>query len=251
MICEYGCGQEAKYPPGKRRLKWCCNKNAVSCPSVGEKISKKLKNKPKSKETRKKMSDSKKGLQVGPKNPAWKGGYDSKNIPRYNAYKNKLFPIEKTRRNKYDKHILEVRCTYCGSWFIPTRTQIYERIRALNGNQGENRLYCSDKCKLECSIYAQKKYPKGFKPAASREVQPELRQMRFEIDNYTCQKCNKHQDELEVGLHCHHIEGIRWEPLESADVDKTITYCKTCHRKVHKKEGCTYNDLKCKGELIS
>ena len=69
--------------------------------------------------------------------------------------------------------------------------------------------------------------------------------MRLEIDNYTCQKCNKHQDELEVVLHCHHIEGIRWEPLESADLDKVIIVCEDCHKEIHKIEGCGYHDMKC------
>lgn len=41
------------------------------------------------------------------------------------------------------------------------------------------------------------------------------------------------------------LEGIRWEPLESADIDKCITLCKNCHIKVHKKDGCGYNDFKC------
>ena len=89
-------------------------------------------------------------------------------------------------------------------------------------------------------------YPKDSKPKTSREVHPELRQMRFKIDNYTCQKCGKHQGELKVGLHCHHIEGIRWEPLESADLDKCITVCKNCHLEIHKKEGCGYHDMQCK-----
>lgn len=48
-------------------------------------------------------------------------------------------------------------------------------------------------------------------------------------------------------LHCHHIEGIRWEPLESADIDKCITYCKYCHLEAHKKEECGYHDMQCGG----
>ena len=53
------------------------------------------------------------------------------------------------------------------------------------------------------------------------------------IYEYKCQKCNKHQSELDVGLHCHHVEGIMWNPIESADVDMCITYCKTCHTTIH------------------
>jgi len=38
---------------------------------------------------------------------------------------------------------------------------------------------------------------------------------------------------------------IKWDPLESADVDKCITFCKYCHKKVHKIPGCEYKDLRC------
>lgn len=69
--------------------------------------------------------------------------------------------------------------------------------------------------------------------------------MVFERDNYTCKKCNIHKDDLKVGIHCHHKEGILWEPLQSADIDMCITLCESCHKKVHKIDGCGYIDLKC------
>ena len=49
------------------------------------------------------------------------------------------------------------------------------------------------------------KYSKDYKLETSREVQPELRQLRFKLDNYTCKICNVHKDKLKVGLHCHHL----------------------------------------------
>ena len=179
------------------------------------------------------------------KHSQWKGGYARKNIATYDEYADKL--VEEVRRNKKDEKILEVKCAYCGEWYIPTVNSVCKRIDALNGKEkGELRLYCSIKCKKECPIYRKIKYPLGYKVASSREVQAELRQLRFEVDNYTCQKCKKHKDELKIGLHCHHIEGIRWEPLESADIDKCITYCKYCHKKSHEQPDCGYNDLRCK-----
>ena len=116
-------------------------------------------------------------------------------------------------------------------------------MRAINGKSSkgaEERLYCSENCKQECPIYHQVLWPKGFKLASSREVQPELRQMCFERDSWICQKCGKTKN-----LHCHHIEGILWEPLESADLDKVITLCKNCHKDVHRLPGCGYQDMKC------
>ena len=169
---------------------------------------------------------------------------------KYDTYAQQIEYADSVRRNKQNLNILEVKCTYCGKWFIPTLHEIVSRINALNGKLlGEHRLYCSDNCKKECPIFRQQIRAKdeiNKNSNTSREVQPELRQMRFELDNYICQKCNKHQDELEVGLQCHHLEGILWEPLESADIDKCITYCKNCHKKVHKIEGCKYYEMKCK-----
>lgn len=46
-------------------------------------------------------------------------------------------------------------------------------------------------------------------------------------------------------LHCHHIEGIRWEPIESADMDKCIAVCKKCHKEIHKQKDCGYHDMRC------
>lgn len=173
--------------------------------------------------------------------------YVSNNVPTYDKYVKKISYAEKCRRSLNDNNILEVKCAYCGKWYVPNSVEVTSRIMALNGHiLGEYRLYCSDNCKQECPIYRQKKYPKGFKPATSREVQPQLRQLVFERDNYTCQKCGKTQNELKTGLHCHHITGVKQNPIESADVDNCITLCKDCHKWVHKQTGCTRYDYRCK-----
>lgn len=169
----------------------------------------------------------------------WKGGYDS--IPLYGTYAFQIDWIEECRRNKKDPNILEVKCTYCGKWFVPSNNSIYNRLQYLKGNKrySENRLYCSESCKRECPIFNQKLYPKGFKQATSREVQPQLRQMVLKKDNYTCQKCGSTER-----LHCHHIKPVVDDPIESADVDNCITYCKECHKQAHNQDGCRYNELR-------
>jgi len=163
---------------------------------------------------------------------------------KYDTYANRLYADE-TRRCKEDPEILEVKCAYCGKWFIPKRSVVRHRINICEGieEKGESRFYCSDNCKRECPIYGQIKWPKDFKIATSREVQPELRQMVFERDDYKCIKCGS-----DGPLHCHHVEGIRWEPIESADMDKCITLCKNCHIEVHKQIDCGYYDFRCKNE---
>jgi 5-methylcytosine-specific restriction endonuclease McrA len=102
-------------------------------------------------------------------------------------------------------------------------------------------MYCSDGCKSECPIYNQSKWPKGFKKATSREVQPQLRQMVLERDNYECQKCGS-----ELALHCHHIYPLNESPITSADMDECITLCLTCHEEVHMNvAGCGYYEMRC------
>jgi len=227
----------------KGRVAW--NKGIPRTIDEKKFISKKTKEEMAKPEIKKKLKDSRPNFKKE-NHPNWKGGYYTRKLPLYSTYMPQIVYAEECRKNKDDKNILEVKCAYCGVWFIPTITQIYERMRSLTGkNYGEQRLYCSEKCKKECPIFHQILYSKDNKPETSREVQPELRQMRFKVDNYTCKRCNKHKDKLDVGLHCHHIEGVRWEPLESADIDKCITYCKICHIIIHKKDGCGYNDMKC------
>lgn len=162
----------------------------------------------------------------------------------YNTYANKISFADKVRRNKDNPDILETACTYCNDWFISTRINISTRAKRINDDL--SRLYCSDKCKKECSIYWKTNTSKDYQLVTSREVQPELRQLVFERDNWTCQKCNLHKNKLKVGLHCHHIKGIRWEPIESADKDKCITYCKNCHEETHQIPGCRKVDMKCR-----
>jgi len=189
----------------------------------------------------------------GEKSSAWKGGYASKNIPTYNEYANQIVWCEPVRRNQEDPNILEIKCTWCGKWFIPKQYNVRNRIQSLNGNDnypGENRFYCSDGCKQNCPIWNKSPEQLMKEDAVkagrltwlelNREVQPQLRQMVFKRDGWKCTKC-----ESTESLHCHHVEGIRWEPLQSSDIDMCITVCKECHKEIHQKDGCKYNELKC------
>ena len=166
------------------------------------------------------------------------------NIAFYDTYADQISYAEKVRRDPKAKMVLQVRCTYCNQWYSPNRTSIANRITALNGKQsygwGESRFYCSNNCKKECPIFYQPNKPKEFgTQSSSREVQPELRQMVFERDNWTCQKCDSKKS-----LHCHHITGVELNPIESADIDNCITFCKECHKKVHRQVGCTRYDFR-------
>ena len=205
-----------------------------------ENISKGLKDKIRTKEHCENISKGLKGKYTGNKCHLWKGGYSSNDVPLYDTYAPQLEWCEEVRRSPTDRNILESRCTYCGKWHIPRLYDIKNRTIFINKSIGsESRLYCSDECKQECPIFNKKKWPRGFKVDTSREVQPELRQMVLERDEYQCVKCGS-----EGPLHCHHITGVEINPIESADIDNCVTLCKKCHKAVHKLPGCGYNDMK-------
>ena len=216
---------------------------------VSEETRKKLsianKGKKISDEARKKMSLAKKGKIPPHKSPFWKGGVRKAGIPLYNTFSHQLVPMEETRRNPDNIEYLQVKCTYCGKWFQPTISIVKLRIGIIKGQitRGEGRFYClGDGCRLNCSIYHQAKFPRGFKPVSSREVSPDLRKIVFERDDYTCQKC-----ESKENLHCHHVLGAVQNPMFANDPDNCITLCEQCHLGVHKENGCRTIDLRCSG----
>lgn len=177
--------------------------------------------------------------KVGEDSTGWKGGLVDRNVVLFKDYVAKLSITDKVREG--ENEVLEVACSYCGRYFVPTRNQVSHRMSALDGRlTGEARFYCSSSCKKNCGVFWQRKYPKGYAKSTSREVQPELRQMVFARDNWECQICG-----TDDNLHCHHIEGIKQNPIESADLDNCITLCKTHHKFVHSNVGCRYFDLKC------
>ncbi|MHA2343487.1 MAG: HNH endonuclease [Candidatus Hodarchaeales archaeon] len=166
--------------------------------------------------------------------------YYNKRLISYAPFATYAHQIEFAEEVSNINGYLEVKCTYCGKWFTPTIMSVNNRISVLNGRtSGESRLYCSNECKIECPIYNKSKYPKGFKPETSREVQAELRQLVFKRDEYECQRCKSI-----ISLHCHHITGVEQNPIESADLDNCITLCKKCHKWAHTLPGCRYFELR-------
>jgi len=145
-----------------------------------------------------------------------------------------------------DNNILIAKCDYCGKLFELTTKQLKDRHININIKGLDNsRFYCSTECKQECPIFNKSavmlikedgvnsgRLTKEY----NREVQPELRQLVFERDNYTCQKCKQYGG----CLHCHHLDPVSQNPIESADVDNCVTLCKNCHQNIHKKLGYIY-----------
>ena len=156
-----------------------------------------------------------------------------------------LGQYEEIRQDPDNPELGQVQCAKCKKWINITNMKIRARMGAIRGySYGSSFYYCSLECQSNCSWYNQTLYPKGHIIKNYRPEQYELRKMVLERDNYECQICGKGEDESE--LHCHHIEGINFNPIESADIDACITLCKNCHKQVHKLPNCSYNDLRCK-----
>ena len=217
-----------------------------------------------SEETKRKMSKIKQGRKFTPEhrdnlseshrnNPrVGKGRYYNRNIPMYDTYVHQLEPIEQCRCSPNDSNILQVKCTYCDKWYTPKLTNVLQRIQFIKGNDrypSESRFYCSKNCKTACPIFGMSadQLIKRDRIAAGaishnklgREVQIELRKMVLERDAHTCQKCGSKEP-----LHCHHIDPVAHNPIESADMDSCITFCVECHKEAHKLPGCGYGELR-------
>ena len=207
-------------------------------PKVGAKISKALKGRIFSKEHCRNLSRARKG-----KSHKGKGGVVKYDLALYDTHANKLWN-EQTRRDPENPNLLQVRCAYCNKWYTTTRTQANARRMFINGHViNEHKFYCSDNCRQACPVYGQIEWPKGFKHATSREVDPQLRQMVLERDNWTCQICGKTVDEAEI--HCHHMDPATQNPMFQNDMGSCITLCCWCHSWVHSQYGCRYIDLRC------
>ena len=80
MICEYGCGREAKFPPTKGMKKWCCREHFNKCPARIEHLKKiaTLKRKPLNDSHKKTLSEKQKINWKNPKSEFNKQTYRSK-----------------------------------------------------------------------------------------------------------------------------------------------------------------------------
>ena len=272
-LCDFGCGNAAKYY-FKTSGKWCCNKYHSQCPAVKKEMSKKYKGKRRSIETRKKISEACKGRvlseetkkKISRKCKGRKGYWEGKKLyphiikkisgPRITiTYIRKKYPyfskIEEMRYNPNNKNKkeIQVRCRNhnCrnskenNGWFTPSRSQLYERIRQIeneDGNEGSY-FYCSELCKMECPLFNLYSDPtsKNKKTIYTQDEYKQFRQFVLERDNYKCQYCGKKAE------HVHHEKPQKLEPFFSLDPDLAWSVCKECHYKYGHKDECSTGKL--------
>ena len=156
----------------------------------------------------------------------------------YATYADRLTVDEQAESNA--KGELVVRCFHCACAFVPTNAQAQSRVQALSGTiQGECHFYCSQECKDSCSIYGVNYDPAEASHDTSVLRNPEWAQLVKERDGFTCQKCGDTGD-----VQAHHIEPVALRPDLADDLDNGITLCTSCHREVHKQEGCEFGYLR-------
>jgi hypothetical protein len=252
-LCDYGCGQIAikQFVNGR----WCCSDNVSKCSGIKNDISNKVKGIKFTKEHIINMSKSKKGKKhIKGANISYKDTIKSLNI------KYPLF--SKIEEMRYDpnypyERVLQFHCKNhnCKNskekdgWFTPTYIQRYERIRSINLGAGAGYLYCCNKCKEECPLYA-KKIDVIIKEDKIRagHIKEELytsveydtwRNEVLKRSDYLCEYCE------EKANHAHHSRPQKSEPGFVLDPDFGVACCEKCHYKYGHKTGteCSTGNL--------
>ncbi len=255
MICDYGCGQEAKYQ--FKNGKWCCSKNCSQCKKIKNKMSitrkgkqsfRKGKIKVFSKESKKKMSNSHKGSLN------WLGKKHKKETKTKISNSKKLtiiqikeryptfFKIEEIRYNPNNLNEIQAHCKNhnCknskeqGGWFTLIKTQLYERIRQLEKDYGNggSYFYCSEECKNECPLFNIHSDPnKEIQDLYTSEEYQTFRQQVLKREDYLCEYCEN------KATHVHHSRPQKLEPGFILDPDFGVACCESCHYKYGHKTG--------------
>jgi len=277
ILCEYGCSQEAKYPPRKGMKGWCCSESHSGCPGVRQKISETMKGKitwnkgkktgPRSEETKIKISNSHKGKFFS-KEHKKKISKSHKGVPLSKEHKRKigkgnkgktkfslknykekhpfLFIVEELRETKTREiqvHCINHECKNSkekGGWFMPTANQLYERIKCLEhpeGNDGSY-FYCSQHCKDTCPLYNLHGDPyKEINLPYTYAEYDTCRAVVFERENGLCEYCGEPATDM------HHIYPVKLEPFFALDPDYCVACCEKHHYKYAHKGECSTGNL--------
>jgi len=208
---------------------------------------------PRSKETKRKISETKKGKKTGPCSEEIKRkiseGNKGKNKYTLQDYKEKhpfLLVIEELRETKTGEikaHCKNHECENSkekGGWFIPTKIQLFERIKAIEKPRGfgESNFYCSQHCKDTCILYRRRSDPHKDNnlPYTSAEYKV-CRAVVFERENSLCEYCGEPATDM------HHIFSVKLEPFFALDPDYCVACCEKHHYKYAHKDECSTGNL--------
>ena len=134
-----------------------------------------------------------------------------KKLPKYTGKNNK----------RYSR--VELICKQCGKKFT---------VKKYRENDAQ---FCSRKCHYK-NIDKNKT---DINHRARRGKEAKMwRELIFERDNWTCQKCFK----MGKNLNAHHIENFATNLNDRFNIDNGITLCRKCHYKFHSKYGFRNNN---------
>ena len=223
--------------PRKRVSKFC----SKSCSQTGKfniYYGKKL-----SKATKTKIGIASSKRNKGELNPNYKGGVTIKNLPLYNTFNDQISFCEETRKCPENKKLLQIKCYRCAIWYTPSRSEVKNRISAVNKSGGrEGHFYCSEKCKNSCSIFNKVKHYKGLNKTKINNMftDYELKVWSKEVlkrENYICIYCG------EKATQAHHIRPKKVSPFYALDPDNGLAVCKKCHNLFCHKDECSTGAL--------
>ncbi len=167
------------------------------------------------------------------------GGYNKHNIPKFKTYHNKLCDMGViSRKNPYDKYMLEVKCEFCGEWYTPDKIyKVSYRIRYNKTNK--YRLLCSDECKkLHKKKRDDEKYGKRYR---SNNI-PTYDTYSSQLEPYGI-KCRRWADDKNVlEVKCMYC-GRWYQPTRSSIKGKL-----TATKNINKGEQNLYCSVGCKKE---
>jgi hypothetical protein len=135
-----------------------------------------------------------------------------------------FFKIENPKID-FKKLIINVKCKTCKTFFEPSYNQLYERMRAIENPGGieENNFYCSDECKIKCSVYRKRNGDLNINKTYTSNEYQQFREYVLERDKYKCQYCEK------KAIIVHHERPQKLEPFFSLDPDFGWSVCRKCH----------------------
>jgi len=214
------------------------------------------KNKKLSKEHKEKISLANKGREVSNKTKKILRELARYSIIDYEIKYPFFTRIEEMRYNpdKPGEQEIQVRCKNhdCPNskekdgWFTPTSSQLYERKRTLETEDGNDGcyFYCSQECKNICPLYNLRNDPLSDNndiPYTQEEYQ-QFREFVLKRDNYECQYCE------EKATIIHHERPQKLEPFFALDPDFAWSVCEKCHYKYGHNTGseCSTGNLAAK-----
>jgi hypothetical protein len=143
-------------------------------------------------------------------------------------------------KGKTDIYYRTIKCTYCENRFSKRKKLITDDQRHFCSVNCSNQWLSENQTGKDNSNWSEELRPvNNYGPNWSL-----VRKQTRERDNYTCQKCDKNEEEFSKKLDVHHIIPFRlFDKFEHGnDLRNLITLCKSCHGKV---EAVSYEEIDC------